>query len=806
MTLRFIDSEQTIALSVGDVVALGARGGHLSMGLAGRSSTRLRMGQEIHTDYAGDRQRADATYQSEVGLRRQLVVDGWTVTLHGRVDGRVQEDGRDVIEEVKSTVLPADALLATTVEDWPDYRRQLETYLWLADSGASLPPIGRLVLISVLDGSKHVLGVAYDATAVDNDVRAVLERVVHDRIRRLAWLSSRRDSPVPLPYDEWRAGQDDIASKTLQALERGEPMLVQAPTGLGKTGPVLWAALTFARKHDKQVFWATARTTHQAVAQDSIRRLRKAGFSVRAITLRAREKACLNDIVACTPERCTFAKDYYDKAQGAVLQEARCVSDPAPESMRDVAQAHGVCPVELALDASEEVDLVIGDMNYALEPGVRLARHFEGASLKDWVVVIDEAHQLVERARGWGSPRVTLEQAQAAAGRLRELEASEAEPFLAIIEQVVEAIYQSEYLVEGRCRDGVGVADLPRRLWSDYAEQIDALALDYARIEAARVGKGMEPASHPDAWTDFARSVLRFSDALLAAEEETAELVGFGADRFVGLACLDPSKALGPRLAALGGLVGCSATLSPTAYYTTVLGLPEETQSMDVDGVFPAENKSVVVASRVSTTYRDRVQHAPATAALLSRCIEATPGNVAVYFPSFAMLGDLVPRLALAKTDELVVQERGGDDAARAGMLKRLAAGGPRVVLAGVLGGVFAEGVDLPPGSLATVCIVGPGLPPVGLVRDLLRDHHERVHGDGFRYASLIPGLTRVVQAAGRLHRRPEDRGVIVLVGRRFRWRDIRELLPTSWQPELAMEPSDAIAAFFHPSSKVAAP
>ncbi|MEZ4238108.1 MAG: helicase C-terminal domain-containing protein [Myxococcota bacterium] len=191
------------------------------------------------------------------------------------------------------------------------------------------------------------------------------------------------------------------------------------------------------------------------------------------------------------------------------------------------------------------------------------------------------------------------------------------------------------------------------------------------------------------------------------------------------------------------------------------------------------------------------------------RCVAEVPGNVAVYFPSFAMLDDLVPRARASPavfSCGWVVQARGMDEALREEALRQLSSDGPPRVLCAVLGGVFAEGVDLPPGALDAVIVVGPALPPVGLERDLLREHYEGRFGEGFRLASLVPGLTRVVQAAGRLIRRPEDRGVVVLMDRRFRWRDVLALLPEGWDPQVAADPVSEIRGFFERDPEGVAP
>jgi len=218
---------------------------------------------------------------------------------------------------------------------------------------------------------------------------------------------------------------------------------------------------------------------------------------------------------------------------------------------------------------------------------------------------------------------------------------------------------------------------------------------------------------------------------------------------------------------------------------------------VDLPWPFPPENCRVLLAPRVSTRFADRREHAPRTAALISQVVAATPGNVAVYFPSFAMLDDLLGRVDAGGRSLIVQRPSMRDDEREAALDALRDPQGSPAVLAAVLGGVFAEGIDLPRGALSTVLVIGPGLPPVGLERDLLRACFEARYGQGFRYASLVPGLTRVVQAAGRLIRGPEDVGCVVLVGARFRHREIAALLPPAWAPDVPDDPAEAVRRFF---------
>ncbi len=730
-------------------------------------------------------------------MRTQLVVDGWTVRLGGRVDGLVTGPERTVVEEVKSTALGALRLLMSSPADWPEWTAQLEVYLWILAREDWPAPEGRLVLISLLDGARHLLGVQLDRPRLDAFVRTRLQHILDDRQRRLDWLANRRGRTVPWPFPGWRAGQREIGDAVGSALVDGAPLLAEAPTGLGKTAAVLWGALRHALAHDKQLFWATSRNTQQAGVEATVERFRAAGLPVRSVRIQARERVCLNDVVACRPESCRYAERYHDKIVDASLVERAVAAGAVTgELLAAVGEEHEVCPAQLALDVSSHADLVIGDYNYAFAPGSWLRRHFGPDNAGHWIVVGDEAHQLVERARGWRSPRVEARVAREASAALSDdprlaAFAALAARVCACIDDVADRTRESP---EGRAsmRNGVARAELAIAPWSQMARQVDELAMEYALRKAKR---GDDASGDP--YLDLARSLLSFRDALDAAGEETVALVDTReGSRAVSLLCLDPSAWLAPRIARLGGWIGASATLSPPDFYRDLLGLCPPARRVVMDSPFDPTRRAVLLAPRISTAWRDRAAHAGSTAEVIADVVRAVPGHVAVYFPSFAMLEDIASRWELPERDVLL-QTRGMRDRERSGWLERLARHDRPVLLAAVLGGIFAEGIDLPGNLLAGAVVVGPGFPPVGLERDLLREHYERRYGQGFRYATIVPGLTKVIQAAGRVVRTPEDRGVVVLVGRRFRWRDIAGLLPRDWNARVAADPAAAVSAFW---------
>lgn len=789
MPLRWDDADRTLALSVRDLVERAPPTGHLVIDLAQSALARFTAGRLAHQGWQAARAEDDPSFRAEVTVRHTFDVGGWTVTLHGRVDGLTELHGHTIVEEIKSTALDAGRLYGTTLADWPGHVEQLAIYLWMLHRSGHLLPEGRLILLGLADGARHVLGVPLAADEVGGRVLQRLTRLVAARDRRNAWLAARRTWVVPDAFSPWRPGQTPIRHAVHDALDRGVRLMVEAPTGLGKTAAVLDGALRHALRHDRTVFWATSRNTQADGVVAAVDRLRAAGLPLRRVVLRGREHNCLNDAVTCRPDLCRFARHHHDKVAAADLHDPLTTGPLDPPRARALGLEHEVCPHELLLDATLTADVVIGDVNHALAPGVRLQRLFGEEVATERVLVVDEAHQLVERARDHHSPRLTAAELQAAIDHLTALGPA----FTGLRQLAADALHEvMRTEPDGQQHGDVAEAGLLLVPWQQLATAIDEVAWDYARLKAEHDLAGTD-----DPWIRAARAVLRFHDALADADEHTRALVHTAPSTpALRLFCLDPGPRLAMMWAQLGGVVLCSATLSPHTVYRDLLGLPDTTEVVTAPSPFPPERRRVLLLPQVTTTFRRRVGEAAPTAALLSDALRAVPGHAALFFPSFALLDDLCDRLSIDGRD-LLRQTPAMDDGARAAWIERLRLPSPPAVLAAVLGGIFAEGIDLPPGALDAVFVVGPALPPVGLERNLVRDAYEARFGAGFRYAYLVPGLTRVVQAAGRLLRRPEDRGAIVLVDRRFGWKDYAAHLPADWAPERSDDPAADLTAFF---------
>ncbi|GDX79561.1 hypothetical protein LBMAG42_13720 [Deltaproteobacteria bacterium] len=756
--LRWSDDTHTLQVAVRDLVGGRSELGGLAMSARARSRAGGQLHRRIQDEEEGD---------AEVAWTHVEEVEGWRCIVHARVDGLVDDlDGVTLIDEIKSVGLGERALMEAPVpESW---RRQLQLYLHMAVAAKRPDPVGRLRLVSLVDGSQRVVQERPDPE-VGRWLRAWLRARVRTRELGLAWRAERRLRPVPFPFSELRAGQSEILDATVDAVAQEQVLAVTAPTGLGKTAPVITGVLREAFRQDLGVFWATARGTQRWIVLDAVQRLGEAGLPLRVVVVPSRAEACPD----CARGDCVGTAELADleglASQGIVT----------PEEVRAEAGRQGACAWALAVElAAHLADVVVADLNYAFDPDVYLRPLFASGAARRWTVVVDEAHQLPDRARGWASARVD-------APLLDRVDASFPGPFGAPFRDLVDEVRGWLYAEAGsgearRWEVEPGALD-------DVLDRFDSLAYEHARLrEANPLGIADDP------WRALGQAIFRFS---AYAEHEGEEVVSLTDGMSLQLICRDASFLLRDRVAACASLIATSATLAPTWFWRERMGVPSARfAELDVPSNFPAENLRVIVARGVSTAFRDRAKERTRIAELVERCVAAIPGNVALFFGSFEQMNDLLGLMELPGR-ERVVQRPAMSHAARAEAAAEMAE--PGKVLCAVLGGVFGESVDLPPGALAAAIIVGPAFPPPDLQTSLLNDWYERRHDDGFGLASVQPGMTRVVQAAGRVVRTPNDRGAVVLVCRRFLQTELQQYLPRAWVPEGSSKPWEELAAFF---------
>jgi len=578
------------------------------------------------------------------------------------------------------------------------------------------------------------------------------------------------------PYAEFHSGQRELAQSVYRRVRAGGALLAQAPTGIGKTVGTLFPALKGmeAGKLDK-VFYLVAKTSGRQLALDAMRLMScgEADLPVRVVELVARAKSCEYPGLPCDGAVCPLARGFYDRLPAA-REEGIGSKFLDQDAVKQLARQHQVCPYYLSQELARWSDVAIGDYNYYFD---RSALLFGWTVAHEWRVclLVDEAHNLVERARAMYT--ASLDQ----------------ETFQTVAVGVPVALRAHFRRLNAAWEQLAAAQDEPHRIYDSLPEEF-LTALD--RLLGAMVEQQSESLGQDAALLEFFFEALAF--ARLAVEFDSSTLFEItrgpksGAARASGQCCvlclrnLVPGRFLAPRFAAAQTSVLFSATLAPHTFFRDILGLPASTQSLDVQSPFRAEQLAVRLVRSISTRFRDRERSLLPIAALLARQYEARPGNYLAFLSSFDYLEQVAtlleqrhPHIPSWKQHSRMKEPE------RDEFLARFLPDGQGIGFA-VLGGAFAEGIDLPGSRLIGAFVATLGLPQVNAVNEEMQRRMETLFGSGYEYTYLYPGIQKVVQAAGRVIRTTTDRGVLYLIDDRYAQPQVRQLLPRWWDVEPA--------------------
>lgn len=801
MSPRFDSVTRVLELAVADLlepqllrsIGFGNRGGF----------ERMWLGQAIHGRYQEEALASDGSYRREVSLRAELEHKGWRVVISGRADGvRRDADGVRVVEEIKS--VRREGQLSTTAREL--YERQAALYAWMLARESDEPARAELLLIAIGSDAVERIPLEIDFEDLELRVRKRVVQLLREHESRQREREDRHTAGLALafPHGALRTGQQEIVDAVEEAVEGGSHLLLEAPTGIGKTAAALWPALRHALTADKRLFVLTAKNLQQEMAVRVLRMLAP-GTGLHGLRLRAKKRMCANGEVICHEDYCPFAREYAAKLNRSGLIHQLRGEEPVlePDLVFSAAAQAEVCPFEVSLDLAGRAQVVVADYNYAFDPWVALADFGPEGDLADTILVIDEVHNLVDRGRGYLSPELS-------ARRARQAAESAAHGGTAVHRRLEEVALALATVIEevaaGSLAEQPGEANatietvLPEERLFGLRPAFDEAFVAY--LEHQRENKSFR-AEDPFVAVYF--ELLRFLTTLGRSDDALARLAERrDGDLVVRILCKDPSRHLAEVIGRTHSTIGLSATLSPPEFYRDLLGFESaRTVAVSVPDPFPPAHRRVVVDTSVSTTWRERTANAPRLAERLAAFADAVPGNCLALFPSYQFLADVAGRLRPARK-RVLVQQRADTERDREALLEALrGAVLGDVLLLAVAGGVFAEGVDYPGDMLRAVAVVGPCLPVPTLDQRLLQQYYEDRFERGFEYAFVVPGMTRVVQAAGRLIRSASDTGVIALFDRRFLARPFRDYLPASWASSeeeaerLAGDPDRAARDFF---------
>lgn len=759
---------------------------------------RLGLGSEIHARVLSARCEAMPGYRSEVHLQARIPVEGWTAVLTGRLDGCLERAGGHwLIEEMKSTDLSVEGARPSGYAFERD-RRQLLTYCYLWRRLGHPHVAGALVYVDIRTGDEVSIAVAYDGETADRDVEARLHRFLRIWHAQEAARARKREAAarLPFPHTAPRPIQEKLIDAIGRAVREGENLIAEAPTGIGKTAAALYPAMVEGLSTGRQVVFLTSKTLQQTMAVNALTAMNERAFT--SLQIRAKERMCANDQILCHEEFCRFAKSYPEKmARSDILSRLRdSYPHQDPDTVFEEARREEVCPFEVQLELAQRADAVVADYNYVFEPGVAL-RHLQGEDLKNVILLVDEAHNLPDRARQIYSPQLLEEDWKNLLNRL----ALQPGQIFAALADSVESVVALLNRAADELPDGDAIAEVQAP-----GDELFALREEWEpKLLAYLAWKRDSRLALPDDPVLDAHFALQRFCAVLSIPGPDFTCVVERRSSGIRLAviCLDPARVLAPTFEAAHASVFLSATLSPVEAMERVLGLPKDrTSSLSLPPPFPPENRKVMILPQVRTTFAAREKNYGRIAALVADMSSAHTGNDLVLFPSYKFLSEVAAVMPRTRA-RLLVQRPELPDFERKQILNALASPPPEgILLFAVSGGMYAEGVDYPGELLTGVFVVSPALPQVSFERELLRRYFDEREEAGFAYAYLQPGMTRVVQAAGRLIRSETDRGVIVLICRRFVEEEYARYLPRDWYDESPHElvshrPAEEIREFF---------
>lgn len=712
-----------------------------------------------------------AEYQSEVSVTREFDCGEFILRLRGRIDGLIATDGKLLVEEIKTVTNlsndPADPL------HWAQARFYARLY---AEDHSFAAANIQLTYIELETFQMRELREYQTLEALKAFTDSVLAEFIEWLRDQHRWIKLRDDSiaAVAFPFREYRPGQRSLAVAVYRTIKSGGKLFAEAPTGIGKTISVLFPTIKAQGEgRVEKIFYTTAKTIGRTVAEKAIGDLRTAGLNLRSVTLTAKDKICFNDGKPCDLATCPFAVGYYDRIKGA-LKDAFASQSFTRDTIEATARKHQVCPFELSLDLSVWCDAIICDYNYVFDPSVSLKRFF-GDEKREFAILVDEAHNLVDRAREMFSAELFRDEI----AKVRSAIETDL-PAAAKVLKKVQSLFASFKKLEGTAQREKNFTN------KSCPPKLTKLLKDFCKEAEAWLAQNEQSSFH-EVLLDFYFKALGF---VRTAEVYDERYVTFcePEPEHLKLFCIDPSKLIRERLNGVGSTVFFSATLSPIDYYRESLGGNMTDVAISLESPFPSENLLLMVQDRVATTLRSRAESYSSVAASIAALAQTKAGNYLAFFPSYEYMTRVLEEFHSAFPQfSTVTQKSGMTESERDGFLEFFGVSSERTVVGfAVLGGIFGEGIDLVGDRLIGVAVVGIGLPQICLERDLIREFWQNSGRSGFDYAYTFPGMNRVLQAVGRLIRTETDRGVVLLIDERFARRTQRALFPSWWNATAA--------------------
>ena len=716
--------------------------------------------------------------KKEYYVKYNIDVMEYEFTIHGYIDGVLNENGKIILEEIKSTEANLEHI---DLDFHKEHLAQLKLYAYIYANANSMSSVNlRLTYISIPEYKTKKLNLTLDYSE--------LKRFFMESIESYAlWmnvidnaLDNKLDSlkNITFPFSTKRKGQQELMKACYMTMTSNAILYAIAPTGIGKTMATLFSTLKSIKDANEKVFYLTAKTMGRTVVIDTIRLLESKGLKLHSIIISSKAKSCLLSQEHCDPEACPFAKGYFNRLRFAIEDIYKNETLYDFDTIKSYALKHNICAFEFSLDLSYFCDLIVCDYNYVFDPKAHLVRYFEDTVYVP-KILCDEAHNLVERSKDMYSASLDSLIPNMLDDYLAEydLKLSKVVDFFYQTLENYESLINEDLFYYSHFLDSTLVSNLNQIL-----SKIEVILTDNKNINDKE-----KVLTLYFMLKDFVDTAEYFGEDHLfivkKLETNHYEII---------IKCCDASSFIYDTVKnKTNGIVFFSATLFPIKYYMDLLTKGNGKYLM-LPSPFDPNNLKLLIKDDVSTKYKDRIKTIPDIVISIESLVYSHKGNYIVFFPSYKYI-ELVLEHLNVKNTEVIIQNSSMNDIDRDKIFNKFKDTKKAHLGLFVLGGSFSEGVDFVGDLLNGVIIVGVGLPQVNVENNLLKEFFEDKYGTGFDYAYTYPGFNKVVQAAGRVIRTETDRGVVFLLDERYKSNQYKRLMPAEWSHRITMNGIDMI-------------
>ena len=791
-----------IRISVRALVEFLLRAGDIDNRRVGAPETAMQEGGRIHRMI---QKRMGEGYEDEVSLKYQYEAPNYILTIEGRADGIYTEKNEDIrfipesgedsleiisedikvtIDEIKGTYRSLEKITKPV----PEHLAQAKVYAYIYATQQNLKTIHvRMTYCNIETEEVKYFYEEYTIHEITKWFEDVMAEYQKWADYETEWRQLRQQSIKEMQFPfEYREGQKQLVSYVYQTINHKKKLFVEAPTGVGKTISTVYPSIkAMAEGMGDKLFYLTAKTITRTVAENTFALLRDRGLKFKSVILTAKEKTCFMEETECNPEHCPYAKGHYDRINGAIYDLLTHEDSFTRENIEAYAHKHQVCPFEFCLDMSLYADSIICDYNYVFDPHVYLKRFFGDGNSGNYLFLVDEGHNLLDRGRDMYSAvlrkedilelkkKIHVALSTSTTGRIHEYGGK--------LEKILDKCNREMLVLKKECENFQIVEFIDpfvqsvNRLYdvmNDYLEDHDDNAVRKDIL-------------------DYFFEIAHFLEIYELVDDKYVMYTEYEEDGsfILKLFCVDPSTNLRLCMDRARSSILFSATFLPIQYYKKLLGGSSEDYEVYAKSVFDPEKRALFIGGDVTTKYTRRTEDEYFNIAkYIQQIVKNRHGNYMVFFPSFAFMQDVYGKYqeCFAKEDvECLVQDNFMNEEAREAFLARFegtdSVDDRSLIGFCVMGGIFGEGIDLKHDSLIGVIVVGTGLPQVCNERELLKAYFDEDGENGFDYAYRYPGMNKVLQAAGRVIRTAEDVGIIALLDERFLQPSYQRMFPREW-------------------------